>query len=170
MPPAVTVRIVGGAGVDHEFIYRCRFERHASLMFSDSRIPSVAEHCTWIEAEIGEGRSTHLIGEVLQRPVGFVRFASGPASKAWTAALEHISNLWFASLAVDVDQRGRGIGSAMFRVAEERSVREVRARPLSLMTWARRDNPASWAVFESAGWTTHSVPGVRDVIGRTIIV
>jgi RimJ/RimL family protein N-acetyltransferase len=138
-------------------------------MFSDGAVPTLEQHAEWMGAEMESGRSVFFVGFVDARPIGFVRFADARSSKDMTGALTDFPGLWFVSLAVDMECRGQGIGSAMFRLAERDFVESQTSRTTTLMTWARSDNPASWRVFESAGWTKVAINGFRDVVMRLVV-
>jgi RimJ/RimL family protein N-acetyltransferase len=137
-------------------------------MFSDEGIPTLAQHGKWMVTEIESTRSVYFIGELSDRPIGFVRFADARFSRDMSDALVGYRGLWFASLVVDADFRGRGIGSEMFRLAEDAFVQAHHTRPLTLMTWARSDNPASWRVFEAVGWRRCIISGFREVVMRVV--
>jgi len=137
-------------------------------MFNDSKETSLSDHSAWMEREIFENRSVFLIAESDGSEVGFVRFTKAASSKDFSEALKGIENLWFVSLGVSPERRGQGIGGRMFRMAQSEFLLIEDARPLNLMTWARNDNPASWAIFLAAGWHRVVIPDFREVVWHTI--
>lgn len=165
---AVEVRRADLDADDIEAVYRARFESESSRMFSDVTVPSLGQHARWMKGEVESGRSVIYIGMLDGRSIGYARFAHGPSSRDMVAALETYPDLWFASLAVEVSYRGRGCGSAMFQQAELAFLGSQVTRPITLMTWARADNLASWRLFESAGWRRTEINGFREVVMRTV--
>lgn len=163
---SVSVRWAEPVFDDMVLVYNCRFESEASRMFSDLAIPSVKTHIQWMTDEINSGRSKYVIGSAEDSPIGFVRFARGKYDPG-CRPMPNVDGLWSVSLALKSDHRGRGIGTRLYAEAEDFFVGSEPTRPLTLLTWARDDNLASWKLFERVGWTRHVVPDFREVVSRT---
>jgi len=137
-------------------------------MFLDSSKPTLEQHTAWMCREIQSDRSRFFIGALNSVDVGYVRFERGTVSKDITAAFASFPNLWNCSLAVEASKRGQGFGSEMFQLAEVEFLNMEKIRPLTLLTWARPDNHASWRIFERAGWTRSYVEGFGEVVTRPV--
>ena len=153
---------------DIRAVYACRFETSASKMFNDNTIPTFDSHYQWMSDQIFMRRSTYIIASDRFQDFGFVRFAKGRHSPDYEAVLESIPNVWFVSLAVLPSHRSRGLGYEILKASEKKFVTKELERPLTLLTWARSDNPASWRVFEKANWNRNLIKGFREVLMRTI--
>lgn len=163
-----TTRFAQSTLKDFTVVYECRFNNSASKMFSDKTIPTFETHCQWMEEQVLTKRSTFIIASDHLCDFGFVRFAKGHHSPEYKEVLRSIPNIWFVSIAVLPNHRSRGLGYEILKASEEKFIAKESVRPITFLTWARSDNPASWRIFEKANWNRNFIEGYREVAIRTI--
>jgi len=163
-----TTRFAQSTLKDFTIVYECRFDDSASKMFGDTTIPTFETHCQWMKEQVLKKRSTFIIACDHLGDFGFVRFAKGRHSPDYKDVLGSIPNIWFVSIAVLPSHRSRGLGYKILKASEEKFITQELERPITLLTWARSDNPASWRIFEKANWNRNFIEGYREVAIRTI--
>ena len=106
--------------------------------FTPGRIPW-AEHVRWFRGKLAsEGARIYLGVGPGARPVGQVRFEVDRAGRA------------VVSIVVAPEARGKGIGKLLLAAGIPRAANELRVR--TIHAYVKEDNPASLALFQSAGF------------------
>lgn len=133
-------------------------------MFEDRSIVTFRHHSEWMRREILEDRSRFFIGQIRGKDAGYVRYERASHSKDFSNKLAQTSNIWLVSIALLPTFRGRGFGAILHQTVQDEFLNQTRERPLSLLTWAKSSNQASWRIFEKSGWQYEVLPGFGTVI------
>ncbi|MBI3126008.1 MAG: GNAT family N-acetyltransferase [Candidatus Tectomicrobia bacterium] len=149
------IRLRPAGPADSRLLWELRNEdsvRRAS--FHPKAIP-IEEHERWFARKMGDARFRAFVAvDPAGKDVGYVRFdLDGEEAEI--------------SVAIDKGERGKGYGLAAIRAGSERMLAEGPAR--RVIALVRRDNPASLAAFERAGYRAAGGKSLQGVEGIVLV-
>lgn len=131
---------------DAQDILRWRNDPQTRTMSRNDGLIDAQTHNTWFERALGNRDILLLVGVMLDRPIGMVRFDR-----------QNDTTSWEVSIALAAEERGKGLGKLLLTLAVELFF--VTYPASTLLAEIKQCNVASRRLFESAGFLHESRDG-----------
>ncbi|MCU1685444.1 MAG: hypothetical protein JWQ81_6183 [Amycolatopsis sp.] len=144
---------------DAELLLEWRNDPQTRVVSRTTGLIPLDRHLGWLRDVLASPSRLLLVVEVDNEPVGTVRFDHNSDHK-------NGGDSWEVSITVAPKHRGRGLSGAMLAAGER--ILTQRQRPAYILAGVHRDNAASAALFQRAGYVDVPAAGEFRQLRKTL--